>query len=213
MPSPVTPAQFCDAVPSPNADLCTRLTRFFNIANLLCDFFSYFLDTDGTISDQALAEISQSIAPTGAYLWAAGPNIGSDWLLCDASVVSRTTYANLFAVIGTRYGAGDGLTTFSLPDGRGRSLLAAGTGSSGGVLSNRDINTKYVGEENHTMTEAELVAHTHTWDGPLKRTEERGDGANLVWRGTLEDVTGSTGGGTPFNVVHPCLIAYLFIHV
>lgn len=213
MPSPVTPAQFCESIPSPNADLCTRLTRFFNVTSLLCDFFTYFLDTDGSISDQALAEISQSIAPTGAYLWAAGPNIGSDWLLCDGAAISRTTYANLFAVIGTRYGAGDTLTTFNLPDGRGRSLLAAGSGSAGGVLSNRDINTKYIGEENHTMTEAELVPHTHTWSGPQARNEERGDGANNVWKNSLDDETESTGGGTPFNVVHPCLIAYLFIHV
>jgi microcystin-dependent protein len=43
-------------------------------------------------------------------------NVPSGWLLCDGSAVSRTTYADLFAVIGTNFGAGDGSTTFNLPD-------------------------------------------------------------------------------------------------
>lgn len=49
------------------------------------------------------------------------------WLLCDGAAVSRTTYANLFTVIGTTYGAGDGSTTFNLPDFRGIFPKGAGT--------------------------------------------------------------------------------------
>lgn len=49
----------------------------------------------------------------------AGQTPPAGWLECDGAVVSRTTYANLFAVIGTTYGAGDGSTTFKLPDLRG----------------------------------------------------------------------------------------------
>src|SRR5258708_7335242 len=51
-----------------------------------------------------------SIVPFGG---AAPPPTG--WLICDGSLVSRTTYAALFAVIGARYGPGDGATTFALP--------------------------------------------------------------------------------------------------
>jgi microcystin-dependent protein len=211
MPSPSTPSQFCAAVPTANADLCTRLTRFFNIAQLLCDFFSWFLGSDGSISSAALTEISATVVPTGSYMYSAASSMGSGWLLCDGSEVSRTTYADLFAVIGTLHGAGDGSTTFALPDGRGRSLIGAGAGSAGGTLTNRDINVKYVGEETHLQTIAELVPHHHTWSGPQTRTEERGTGANNVWKNSLDDDTEDTGGGTPFNVVHPCLIAYLFI--
>lgn len=47
MPSPVTPSQFCAAIPAANADLCTRLQRFFNVVSLLCDFFSWFLSSGG----------------------------------------------------------------------------------------------------------------------------------------------------------------------
>lgn len=211
MASPVTPSQFCAAVPSANADFCTRFTKFLNIPQLLCDLFGWMLNSDGSISSEFKAEVATFSTPTGLIMYSLTLNVGDGWLLCDGTAVSRTTYASLFAQIGTRYGAGDGSTTFNLPDLRGRSCIGAGTGSQGGTLTTRDISTKYIGEESHTMTESELVAHTHTWSGPQIRTEERGDGANNVWRNSLDDVTGSTGGGTPFNVIHPCFIAYPFV--
>src|SRR5262245_1364362 len=45
------------------------------------------------------------------------------WLLCDGRAVSRTTYSDLFAKVGTTHGTGDGTTTFNLPDARGRALM------------------------------------------------------------------------------------------
>lgn len=60
-------------------------------------------------------------ALVGSVTWYAGAGTPDNYLLCDGSAVSRTDYADLFAVIGTTYGAGDGSTTFSLPlltDGR-----------------------------------------------------------------------------------------------
>lgn len=213
MPSPVTPSQFCEAIPSANADLCTRLTRFFSVVNLLCDFFSFFLDSDGTISSAAIEEINQSIAPTGAYLWAATTNVGSGYLLCNGAAVSRTTYANLFAAIGTRYGIGDGTTTFNIPNAGSRSLMAAGTGSG---LSTRDINTAFIGEETHLQTIAEMPVHHHNI---LTHSSGAtgGDGGDILNEpdpaAEHNHDTDDTGGGTAFNVIHPCLIAYLFIKV
>lgn len=52
------------------------------------------------------------------------------WLLCDGRTVSRTTYPQLFASIGTAFGGGDGSTTFNLPDLRGRTIIGAGAGPS-----------------------------------------------------------------------------------
>ena len=54
--------------------------------------------------------------PVGVVQAFAGNATPAGWLLCDGSAVSRTTYAALFAVIGTTYGTGDGNTTFNLPD-------------------------------------------------------------------------------------------------
>lgn len=62
---------------------------------------------------QALASI---LVPVGCVQAFAGTTIPTGWLLCDGSAVSRTTYANLFAVIGTTYGAGDESTTFNVPN-------------------------------------------------------------------------------------------------
>lgn len=58
----------------------------------------------------------QSVAPVGVVQAFAGSATPDGWLLCDGSAVSRTTYAALFAVIGTTYGSGNGSTTFNLPD-------------------------------------------------------------------------------------------------
>lgn len=65
------------------------------------------------------------------------------WLLCDGSAVSRTTYAGLFAVIGTWYGVGDGSTTFNLPDLRGR--VVAGKDDMGGNAAGRLMNPPLFG--------------------------------------------------------------------
>jgi microcystin-dependent protein len=60
--------------------------------------------------------------PTGSIVPYVGATAPTGWLLCNGSTVSRTTYADLFAVIGTRAGAGDGSTTFALPDMKDRFL-------------------------------------------------------------------------------------------
>ncbi len=208
MPSPIRPVEFCDAVPSTNADLCTRFSKLLNLPQLLCDLFSWMLTSGGELSTEFKSEVATFSVPTGTIMYSLTLNMGDGWLLADGSEVSRATYAALFAEIGTRYGDGDASTTFNLPDLRGRSPLGAGTGTG---LTSRNINDVSVGEERHTMLETELVPHTHTWSGPQSRTEEKGDGANNVWKNSLDDETESTGGGQPFNVIHPCLIAYGFV--
>lgn len=75
----------------------------------------------------------------------------TNWLVCNGQAVSRTTYADLFAVIGTSYGAGDGSTTFNLPDKRGK----VSVGLNG---SDTDFDTigKTGGEKSHTLLKKEL---------------------------------------------------------
>jgi microcystin-dependent protein len=70
--------------------------------------------------------------PVGTITMYAGASSPPNYLMCDGAAVSRTTYAALFVIIGTTYGAGDGSTTFNLPDMRQRFPLgkaASGTGS------------------------------------------------------------------------------------
>ena len=79
------------------------------------------------------------------------------WLLCDGLAVSKVTYSDLFAVIGTNFGSGDGTTTFNVPDMRGRFILGAGAGTG---LTNRALAAQG-GEEVHANSVAEMAAHTH----------------------------------------------------
>jgi microcystin-dependent protein len=76
-----------------------------------------------------LRELQNLILPAGFLGEFGGLTAPDGWLLCDGSPVSRTTYADLFAAIGTTWGAGDGSTTFNVPDLRGAFLR--GTGSHG----------------------------------------------------------------------------------
>lgn len=107
-----------------------------------------------------------ALIPPGSVITTAATSAPSGWLLCSGAAVSRTTYADLFAVIGTTYGAGDGSTTFNLPDLRGR--VAAGLDNMGGTDAGRldwanTIGTTG-GAQNHTLTTAEMPSHTHTQD-------------------------------------------------
>ena len=56
------------------------------------------------------------LIPVGGLMPYAGATSPEGWLLCDGTAINRTTYANLFALIGTTYGSGNGTTTFNVPD-------------------------------------------------------------------------------------------------
>lgn len=96
--------------------------------------------------------------PVGIVIKRGGSTVPTGWLECDGSAISRTDYAALFAKAGTKYGSGDGSTTFNIPDSRGRIAIGSGAGSG---LTARTIGDS-VGEETHALSEAELPSHTHT---------------------------------------------------
>lgn len=109
-----------------------------------------------------------------------GSTAPEGYLTCDGSAVSRNKYPDLFGVIGTTFGAGDGSTTFNVPDLRGRTAIGSGTGTGGGssgaagtapsggsALTARSIGA-WVGAETHTLSAAEsgLPAHRHAQGQP-----------------------------------------------
>jgi microcystin-dependent protein len=82
------------------------------------------LEVNGRIKDK-----TGFVMPVGTIVPYGGATATDGWLLCDGGVVSRTTYADLFAVIGTAFGEGDGTTTFNLPDLRGMFLRGRDAGA------------------------------------------------------------------------------------
>ena len=70
---------------------------------------------------------SADLLPTGSYIQFAGSQAPDGFLVCNGGEISRTTYSNLFAVIGTTYGSGDGSTTFNLPNLTDRFLQGSST--------------------------------------------------------------------------------------
>ena len=102
--------------------------------------------------------VFQNAIPAGVMLDFAGGSAPTGFLLCDGSAVSRSTYSRLFGVIGTVWGGGNGSTTFNLPDFRRRVAVGSGGSGSGGLGANVG---NVGGEENHTLSNAEMPLHNH----------------------------------------------------
>lgn len=153
----------------------------------------------------ALISKHNRLCPVGCVESFAGSVAPSGWLLCDGSTISRTTYQILFATIGTTFGAGDGATTFTLPDMKGRISVGAGHGTN---LTNRILGVKD-GEENHLLTLNEIPAHTHTYDkqnGVQNIIAPAGAGITAADDPTSTVNSGSAGGGAAHNVMQPYLV-------
>lgn len=93
---------------------------------------------------------------SGGIMVYAGSSAPSGWLLCDGSAVSRTTYAQLFAIVSTTYGTGDGSTTFNLPNLKGK--VPVGRDS---AQTEFDTLGETGGAKTHTLTTSEIPAHAH----------------------------------------------------
>src|SRR5690606_8069533 len=120
----------------------------------------------------------QPFLPTGAVIPFAGTSAPAGWLFCHGQEVSRTTFARLFAVIGTTYGAGNGSTTFNLPDLRQRFPLgkaASGTGSTLGETGGRIDHTHNVPPHQHGLANhTHSMSHTHQVNPPATFTTFEG---------------------------------------
>src|SRR5262245_61277350 len=138
--------------------------------------------------------------PTGTVIaWAGSTVAPGGWLYCQGQAVSRTTYAALFDVCGTTWGAGDGSTTFNVPSLSGRFPMApGGPGNPGAIGTAGGVGAVTLGVAN-------LPAHNHVVPGRT-RTGSVTANANEFERGdptsSADLNTGFAGSNTPFSVLN-----------
>lgn len=161
-----------------------------------------------TINNQSILgngdlSVGSEKLPIGSIKLYAGTTAPDGYLFCNGQEVSRTTYDELFAVIGTTYGAGDGSTTFNLPNLKGR--VAVGLD---GDDTDFDSLGATGGEKEHTLTVDEIPSHHHTLS-PTGRLGNfsNGSGYTTIVNNTYGSVgninSSNVGGSAAHNIMQP----------
>lgn len=127
------------------------------------------VDGSGTLTDPYVISLDTPPEdgvgfPPGSMMMYVGFAAPTGWLLCEGQAVSRTTYAGLYAVIGTTFGVGDGTDTFNVPDLRERFPLGHSETRPLGTSGGTEDTTLAVGNipgHTHTMAHVHSIAHNH----------------------------------------------------
>ena len=151
---------------------------------------------DGTWAALSAGVIATPPGVINAYAGSAAP---SGWLLCTGLAFSRSTYSDLYGVIGTTYGSGDGSTTFNVPSIGGRILVGKNTETEFNALG------KVGGEKTHALSTAELAAHTHT-QNPHAHTNLGATAGYLNWDSGSGAVAGDLNGALVLGAGNPVSI-------
>lgn len=201
-PSPIKPSDICDTIPESTGSICSKLEALWSLANKLCTFWEFFFDTDGFLSDDGKDFLSEASVPVGSMVFWPMDLAPTGWLTANGATVSRTTYANLFAVYGTKYGAGDGSTTFGLPNlQRKFPFGSSGSNVAGSTGGAEDVTLTVPNLPSHRpelATGIEYVLVVDTGNG----TNSEAAGANVA-RLTAENAFAEIGEDEPVDILPP----------
>jgi microcystin-dependent protein len=139
-----------------------------------------------------LLDSYQNVCPVGSIIAYIMPTSPYGWLICDGSDINRSQFQNLFNVIGTTFGEGDGIYTFSLPDYRGAFLRGAGNNG----------NTNYNGPSLNQQQNDSLATHNHTATSTVNET------AHSHTQTTVNDDFNNSGGDYDGNYATPSYPPY-----
>lgn len=164
-----------------------------------------YRDEEGKLQEICLPSSGDTL-PIGSITAYSANEVPTGWLLCDGQAVSRVDYKELFNVIGTVYGEGNGSTTFNVPDFSGRVPI-------GLDVNDTDFNSigKTYGEKEHQLTVEELPSHNHNLIMSSSATGVGGYGRpplanNLNTLVENENPVKATGGNQPHNNVQPSIV-------
>jgi len=169
------------------------------------------------VASLLVSNLANALCPPGTVVAYMGTSAPPGWLLCDGSLVNRTTYSSLFAVMGTASGSGDGATTFNLPDMRGVFLRGV-NGSRSDAFADPDdvafrINVSPGGNTGNAVGsyQADMFAsHNHSYWEPAANVVNAIPNINGTNPGAEASQTGSTGGNEtrPKNIYVNYIIKY-----
>lgn len=163
---------------------------------------------------------SVTAVPTGGIVAYGAASAPTGFLLCDGSLVSRATFAALFAIIGTSYGAGDGTTTFAVPDFAGRfpmGVADSGTGNALGATFGAIDHTHTGPAHTHAVTVTRAgwgaVLNSPSTDGTLNTGAAAGAGQfSSSYQPTADlTVTSASGGTGASGTANPPTLTVYFI--
>ena len=156
---------------------------------------------------KALEEALSRAVPAGMISPFAGEQVPAGWLRCNGEAVSRAQYPALFSAVSTKWGPGDGASSFNLPDLRGRVAIGAGQASG---LSERIVG-QTLGEEMHALTIAEMPSHGHQLT-TVPDSDMPGGYSGGGWFGDpVSRQTSLTGGDLPHNNMQPSAVVNYII--
>lgn len=231
MGSPVRSDDFTAVTGATSA--CDGFKRLLRIPGQLNLLLGWLLDGDGNLSKEAAEGIADYLSPIGSIQIWAGASLPSDrWLVANGQAVNRVTYATLFQRIGTVYGAGDGSTTFNLPDLQGRfprgidaiTPLGQQGGADSTTLTEDQVPLKThfhgVGRQDPSDTdEVDLISKPWSLSGAYATTQVSGDNPTISSSfsdsgdlGTTEGIStaGANVGSNPVDN-RPAFTSFLFI--
>lgn len=172
------------------------------------------MDTQIKENADAIESMGDGV-PIGVGMDFFGTTAPENWMFADGSAISRTTYASLFAILGTTYGEGDGETTFNLPDKRERVTVMYKENSTIGT-TNATFGTLGAkgGEDKHTLTTNEIPSHDHTVPKVVTASDFNRTLNSTGVTGTSGTVkSGTAGGGEAHNILQPYLVCNYIIKV
>lgn len=149
--------------------------------------------------------------PAGIVSPYSGSSAPTGWLLCDGSAVSRTTYADLFAITSTTYGVGNGTTTFNVPNLKGKVVVGYNSAE-----TEFDTLGETGGAKTHTLITSEMPSHTHMQN----RLSTGSSATSLSTAGGVPNATpvdyidtDATGGGGAHNNLQPYITLNYIIKI
>ena len=173
----------------------------------------------GTLVNENFDKIDAT-SITGVVQLFAGSTAPSGWLICNGQAVSRITYAALYAVIGTTYGAGDGSTTFNVPNLVNKTVRGSNSLGKTGGSDTVTLTTAQIPAHTHTGTTNTTGAHTHyAYIGVQSGSWGMANGSSHPYTGNTSSAgnhshtftTSSVGSGSAVTITNPYVMLHYII--